>query len=189
MTQPAPARADARANREKLVVAAHEVFAERGMEADIREICARSGVGMGTLYRNFPTKDDLVVAVLRGIAAEVNLAIAAAEAADDPGEGFIQMLRGMWSVVEDHRQLAGILHGFAHERDLPEFEAIKARGERVIARAIAAGHLQAGLSAELVADCVERQVDTYLALRERWDAGTVRALCERMIAGLMHPAP
>ena len=144
---------------------------------------------MGTLYRNFPTKDELVVAVLRDIAAEVTLAIAAAEAADDPRDGFVQMLRGMWTVVEDHRQLAGILHGYAHERDLPEFEALKWRAERIIERAIAAGHLQAGLSAALIADCVERQIGTYLALRERWDAGTVRALCERMLGGLMRTDP
>ncbi|MDX3520223.1 TetR/AcrR family transcriptional regulator [Streptomyces scabiei] len=64
--QPAPRgrRADAERNRAAILEAADAVFAELGGTVDVREIARRSGVGMGTLYRHFPTKDDLLVTVL-----------------------------------------------------------------------------------------------------------------------------
>lgn len=58
-------RADARRNQEKLLAAAAEVFVGSGVDAPIRQIAARAGVGMGTIYRHFPTRSDLVVAVFR----------------------------------------------------------------------------------------------------------------------------
>jgi AcrR family transcriptional regulator len=57
-------RADAERNRAAILEAAGAVFAEQGGAVDVREIARRSGVGMGTLYRHFPTKDDLLVTVL-----------------------------------------------------------------------------------------------------------------------------
>ncbi|MFG2989712.1 TetR/AcrR family transcriptional regulator [Streptomyces sp. NPDC048257] len=58
-------RADALRNQQTLLAAAAEVFVSSGVDAPIREIAARAGVGMGTIYRNFPTRADLVVAVYR----------------------------------------------------------------------------------------------------------------------------
>lgn len=58
-------RADVVRNQKKLLVAAAEVFATSGVDAPVREVAARAGVGMGTLYRHFPTRADLVVAVFR----------------------------------------------------------------------------------------------------------------------------
>lgn len=57
-------RADARRNRERVVAAAHEVFAESGPEASLNEIARRADVGPGTLYRHFPTRQALLTAVL-----------------------------------------------------------------------------------------------------------------------------
>lgn len=66
---PAPAprparRADAERNRAAIIKAAGDVFAECGGGVDVREIARRSGVGMGTLYRHFPTKDALLATIL-----------------------------------------------------------------------------------------------------------------------------
>ncbi|WP_017572054.1 TetR/AcrR family transcriptional regulator [Nocardiopsis halotolerans] len=58
-------RADARRNQRKLLDAAAAVFVTSGVDAPIREIAAEAGVGMGTIYRHFPTRADLVVAVYR----------------------------------------------------------------------------------------------------------------------------
>ncbi|WP_326700923.1 TetR/AcrR family transcriptional regulator [Streptomyces sp. NBC_01754] len=58
-------RADAQRNRQTLLSTAAEVFVDSGVDAPIREIAARAGVGMGTIYRHFPTRADLVVAVYR----------------------------------------------------------------------------------------------------------------------------
>ncbi|MEO7125989.1 MAG: TetR/AcrR family transcriptional regulator [Nakamurella sp.] len=65
-TPPAPhKRADARRNRQVLLDAAAAVFVNRGVDAPVRDIAAQAGVGMGTIYRHFPTRADLVVAVYR----------------------------------------------------------------------------------------------------------------------------
>ncbi|MET9555417.1 helix-turn-helix domain-containing protein [Streptomyces sp. NPDC006645] len=58
-------RADSERNRAAITDAATAVLAEQGITADVREIARRSGVGMGTLYRHFPTKDDLLSTVLK----------------------------------------------------------------------------------------------------------------------------
>lgn len=58
-------RADARRNQQTLLEAAAEVFVASGVDAPIREIAARAGVGLGTIYRHFPNRADLVVAVYR----------------------------------------------------------------------------------------------------------------------------
>jgi AcrR family transcriptional regulator len=58
-------RADAVRNQQTLLAAAAAVFVTSGVEAPIREIAARAGVGIGTIYRHFPTRADLVVAVYR----------------------------------------------------------------------------------------------------------------------------
>ena len=61
-----PQRADARRNFEALIAAAREVFSERGTDASLEEIARRAGVGIGTLYRHFPTRQDLFQAVYVG---------------------------------------------------------------------------------------------------------------------------
>ncbi len=58
-------RADARRNEKALLDAAAAVFVTAGVEAPVRDIAARAGVGLGTVYRHFPTRADLVVAVYR----------------------------------------------------------------------------------------------------------------------------
>src|SRR5215218_3695227 len=60
---PRPSRADARRNEQTVIDAAAAVFARAGVDAPVRDIATAAGVGMGTIYRHFPTRADLVVAV------------------------------------------------------------------------------------------------------------------------------
>lgn len=60
-----PKRADARRNEETLLDAAAAVFVTSGVEAPVRDIAAKAGVGVGTIYRHFPTRADLIIAVFR----------------------------------------------------------------------------------------------------------------------------
>jgi AcrR family transcriptional regulator len=60
---PRPLRADARRNRERVVAAAEVVFAEQGREAQMDDVAKRAGVGVGTVYRHFPTKEALIEAL------------------------------------------------------------------------------------------------------------------------------
>jgi AcrR family transcriptional regulator len=59
-----PQRSDAARNRKRLLAAASDVFAEHGLDAGVAEIAERAGVGRGTVFRNFPTKQDLIAAVV-----------------------------------------------------------------------------------------------------------------------------
>lgn len=61
----APRRKDARRNKETLLDAAATVFVTKGVEAPVRDIAAEAGVGLGTIYRHFPTRSDLIIAVYR----------------------------------------------------------------------------------------------------------------------------
>src|SRR5689334_6583495 len=75
-----PMRADARRNYQRVLVAAREVLAERGGEATMEEIAKRADVGVGTLYRHFPRRIDLVEAVYR---EDVDLLVALANQVSD----------------------------------------------------------------------------------------------------------
>jgi AcrR family transcriptional regulator len=77
-------RSHARRNHELLVAAAREVFAERGVEASLEEIARRAGVGTGTLYRHFATRDALVEAVFERRIGEL-IAVAETSAAEPDG--------------------------------------------------------------------------------------------------------
>jgi AcrR family transcriptional regulator len=87
-------RSDARRNRESILAAARDVFSEYGMEAQMDEIARRAGVGVGTLYRHFPTKDELVGELIRiKLGDFANRARARFEEDDRPWESFADMLR------------------------------------------------------------------------------------------------
>jgi AcrR family transcriptional regulator len=87
-TEPRPLRADAERNRKRLLDAAAEVFAEQGLEASTAEIARRAGVGHGTVFRRFPTKDDLVAAIVVDRLGEIT-ETATALLADRPSEGCV----------------------------------------------------------------------------------------------------
>jgi AcrR family transcriptional regulator len=105
-------RADAQRNVEALHRAAKEVFAEAGVNAPARAIADRAGVGVGTLYRHFPQRADLVAAVFRTevdecAAAAVQLA---ARHPDQPVEALRQWLRRYVQFIVTKRGLAATLH-------------------------------------------------------------------------------
>ena len=69
--QGASARSDAVANRESILEAARQLFAEKGLAAEVREIAERAGVGVGSLYRHFDSREGLVRAVMEAAAEEL----------------------------------------------------------------------------------------------------------------------
>ncbi|GHE41709.1 TetR/AcrR family transcriptional regulator [Streptomyces capitiformicae] len=93
-------RADAERNRHAIIEAASAVFAEQGATVDVREIARRSSVGMGTLYRHFPTKDDLLVTVLeQEFTSWLTNALQTAAATEDPW----QALTGFFEETLTHQ--------------------------------------------------------------------------------------
>jgi AcrR family transcriptional regulator len=102
-------RADARRNREAIVAAAKELFADEGLDAQMPDVAKAAKVGVGTVYRHFPTKDDLIAA----LAAErfERLAEQAREgiAAEDPWEGLCAFIRFAANLQSDDRGLCEVM--------------------------------------------------------------------------------
>lgn len=141
---PSCLRADARRNRDKLIDAAREVFAERGLDATLEEVARRAGVGVGTLYRRFPTREDLVACAFEAKMAEYVAAIDEALADPDPWAGFCRYIEQVCAMQAADRGFTDVLTlTFPTQR---RFEAQRAHSYRgavtLIERAKAAGRLR-----------------------------------------------
>lgn len=115
-------RADAQRSIDALLTAAAEVFASSGVDAPIREITARAGVGTGTLYRHYPLRSDLVAAVFRheiDACADAAPALAAEHPPMEALHRWIERLQGFFATK---RGLSAALHsGDAAYENLPEY--------------------------------------------------------------------
>lgn len=77
-------RADARRNYDRILVTAHDVFREQGTDASLEEIARRAEVGIGTLYRHFPVREDLLVAVMQSTFEKMHIRANELMECDDP---------------------------------------------------------------------------------------------------------
>jgi AcrR family transcriptional regulator len=91
-TEPPGLRADARRNRARVLLAAQEAFAAEGLAVPLDEIARRAGVGAGTVYRHFPTKEALFETIVLGRVREMGERIREWSEAADPGDAFFRML-------------------------------------------------------------------------------------------------
>ena len=142
-----PMRADARRNYERLVTAAREVLTERGSEAAMEEIAKRADVGVGTLYRHFPRRIDLVEAVYR---EDVDGIVALADQVADqpPWDALVAWLHGFLQYAESKRTFLTELHeAFEKSPDLAvaSRERIGAAVASVLTRAQQAGVVRSDL--------------------------------------------
>jgi len=137
-----PMRADARRNYERLLDAARKVFADQGGGASMEAIARQAGVGVGTLYRHFPKRIDLVEAVYRD---DVDALVGSADqgaSALDPWTALAGWLRAYVDYGRTKRTFLNELHeAFEKNPDLKSVsrERIAAACDRVLVRAQAAG--------------------------------------------------
>lgn len=103
-------RADAQRNIAAVVEAAKAVFAESGVDVPVREIAARAGVGIGTLYRHFPQRSDLIVAVFQHEIDACADAASGLAAEHGHGEALARWLRRYTRLIATKRGLAAALH-------------------------------------------------------------------------------
>jgi AcrR family transcriptional regulator len=92
VTSPRPLRADAARNRRLLLAAAADEFAERGLDASVADIARRAGVGKGTVFRHFATKDDLLAAIVIDRIDALNAVGERLLDAADPGTALLEFL-------------------------------------------------------------------------------------------------
>lgn len=112
-------RADAVLNRARVLAAARIEFAEHGLDALIPDVAARAGVGKGTVYRHFPTKEALVQALLDDYWRHLEEMLEQSLANDNPWEGFTTLIRGIFAIKDEHRAACDILMASTAQRPKP----------------------------------------------------------------------
>ncbi len=141
-------RADAQRNMDALLEAALAVFATSGVDAPVREIAVRAGVGVGTVYRHFPQRSDLITAVFQ---REVDACADAAPvlaAEHEPGEALARWMQRYAAFIATKRGLATALHSGD-----PAFDALPAYFQgrfqpalrTLLDAAVAAGEVRVGI--------------------------------------------
>jgi AcrR family transcriptional regulator len=180
-------RKDARRNKETLLDAAATVFVTSGVEAPVRDIAAKAGVGMGTIYRHFPTRADLIIAVYRHqveACAEAGPALLANSASPHAALGqwinlfvdFLVTKHGLAAVLQSDNSGFETLHTYFLDRLVPVCT-------QLLDAAASSGEIRSDLKAyELMRGvgnlCIGADSDAH------YDA---RRLVELLIAGLRQP--
>ncbi|MFI0790210.1 TetR/AcrR family transcriptional regulator [Streptomyces lydicus] len=183
-----PKRTDARRNEETLLDAAAAVFVTSGVEAPVRDIAAKAGVGMGTIYRHFPTRADLIIAVYRhqvDACAEAGPTLLATSATPyaalqrwiDLFVDFLVTKHGLAAVLQSDNSGFEALHAYFLDRLVPVCA-------HLLDAAVGAGEIRSDLAAyELMRGvgnlCIGADGDP------RYDP---RRLVELLIAGLGRPS-
>src|ERR1700744_4530954 len=117
-----PVRADARRSLAALLEAARDVFTASGVDAPVRIIAQKAGVGVGTVYRHFPERSDLIVAVLRNEVDACADAASRLSARYAPGEALDRWLKRFIDFVATKRGLSTALHsGDPAYQSLPNY--------------------------------------------------------------------
>ena len=181
---PRALRADAERNRERILAAARDVFAERGLDAPLEAIAQRAGVGQATLYRRFPRREDLIVACFAPQLAEYAAAVEEALAAPDAWAGFCEFFEHVCAMQAADQGVRDVL-----TTTFPTDPAVEEQRTRTFARF---GELVRRAQAEgmLRADFVPED----LVLLLMANAGVVRAMRHaapdawRRFVGLMSDA-
>ncbi|GAQ50840.1 TetR/AcrR family transcriptional regulator [Streptomyces acidiscabies] len=132
VSQP-PLRADARRNRATILTAAHEVFAEEGLDVQIQVVAQRAGVAVGTVFRHFPTKEALIEAVgamqLRTVLDRFGRAL---EEPDPPGA----FERLVWHLTGQYQLYRAVPPALANDSS-PEIEQLRVQLYELLGRTVA----------------------------------------------------
>ncbi|HKN54940.1 MAG TPA: helix-turn-helix domain-containing protein [Amycolatopsis sp.] len=140
-----PLRRDAELNRRRILESARVVFGQRGLEATLDDIAHHAGLGVGTVYRRFPSKEHLVEAMFVERMDEVGALAARCLTADDPWQGFAEFT---WQAVEMHSSDRGLReimlsNYFGHEHVAEAKARMVPLITQLVERAQAAGKLRA----------------------------------------------
>jgi AcrR family transcriptional regulator len=141
-------RADAQRNLDLLLQVALEVFSASGVDAPVREIAGKAGVGVGTVYRHFPQRSDLIKAVLRREIDACADAASALSAEYGPGEALARWMQRFVDFISAKRGLAAALHsGDPAYEALPAYfdQRLRPALDRLLDAATRAGEVRTGI--------------------------------------------
>ncbi len=147
-----PLRADARRNRERILDGAREVFAQSGVDAQMDDVARRAGVGVGTVYRHFPTKEALLGELVRQkFRIFTDNARAALECEGEPFAIFADLLRRNAEVCARDAAIQHALTGFGDHISMhadAELKELNQPTAELIGRAQRAGSMRADISVD-----------------------------------------
>jgi AcrR family transcriptional regulator len=144
-----PLRRDAERNRRRIMDAARVVFAQRGLDVSMDEIARQAGVGVGTVYRRFPNKEELIDALFHEGLDEISQIARDAMEVEDPWEGLVAFMENAVTHQSMDRGLKEVLLGSAHGRARVTRgrERIAPLLQRLVDRAQGSGQLRPDVSA------------------------------------------
>lgn len=135
-------RSDAKKNYDHLFEVGREVIAEQGADASMREVARRAGVGIGTLYRHFPSREALLEALLRESFDQLTVKAGELATSELAGDALVTWLREMVALTHDHR---GVIASMTAAIAAPDSAlhascvSMRASGAQLLARAQAQG--------------------------------------------------
>ena len=140
-------RKDAERNRQRVLTAARELFAIKGMEATLNDVAHHAGVGVGTVYRRFATKEDLVEAIFEEGVAEIVCLAETALQHENSWDGFVWFMERHCELSATDRGLREIVYSKAYGGDRVECarEALVPLLSKLVERARRDGHLRADI--------------------------------------------
>jgi AcrR family transcriptional regulator len=142
-----PLRADAERNRQRILDAAAELFAERGLHVSLDEVAERAGVGVGTVYRRFPDRDALIDALLQSRVDEFLEVVERAAANPDPWEGLIGFIESGAEFHGRNRALKELMFSAPGSREW--VDRVRARVKPKVAAMVKAAKEQGKLREDL----------------------------------------
>ena len=184
---PRQMRADAQRKMASVLKASVEVFAQSGVEAPVREIAERAGVGLGTIYRHFPQRSDLIVAVFQTQVDACANAAATLAARHEPGDALARWLHRFVDFLTTKRGLAAALHsGDAAYLALPAYfdKRLRPALQMLLDAAIAAKAVRA----DIEADDLLRAVATLCRGPRDEEPAYARKMVDLLVDGLRYRA-
>jgi AcrR family transcriptional regulator len=178
-------RADAQRNLDRILEAARAVFAEDGLDASVADVAERAGVGTATIFRRFPTKDDLVAAMLEQELVALVARAQAAAAADDPAAAIAEFFSSAVEGFIDNRCFCEASGGnlFARPRMQELAGEVTVVVEQLLRRAREAGAIRRDIVPEDIAYLVNAVGHAGIRL-EHTAPGAWRRYVEIVLAGL-----
>jgi AcrR family transcriptional regulator len=180
-------RADAQRNIDTLLRSALTVFATSGVDAPVREIAEKAGVGIGTVYRHFPQRSDLIVAVFRREVDACADAAAVLAAEHKPGEALALWMQRYVDFISAKRGLAAALHSGDPAYDtLPAYfqKRLRPALQTLLEAAAAAGEVRVGVKP----DDLLRAVPSLCAPSYGGDPAQARRMVALLADGLRYGA-
>lgn len=169
-------RADAEANRQRILAGARQVFLESGLDAPVQAVARRSGVSTATLYRRFPTRDDLVTEVFMQEVLDCVDAVLVAARDPDAWRGFCAVVEELLALDAVNR---GLIRGFLSSRSRQvDVGGVRQEAEEAFADLVRRAKQQGQLSA----DFTRADLDLVLTANAgfgRWDPATRQAASRR----------